>query len=224
MRLLVVEDEGALNRVLTKHLKNNGYSVDSCEDGCEAIEYLEMADYDLVILDVLLPGMSGWEILRWIRKREMDTSVLMLTALDSTEDKVRGLDSGADDYLTKPFALEELLARIRLVTRKRTGNRSNVYRMGDLVLDRDSHTVQRGGKDIILSAKEFSMLAFLISHPGVVLSREKILNHLWDYNYEGASNMVDVYIRYLRKKVDECFDKKLIHTVRGAGYVMREPL
>jgi DNA-binding response OmpR family regulator len=224
MRLLVVEDEGALNRVLTKHLKNNGYSVDSCEDGCEAIEYLEMADYDLVILDVLLPGMSGWEILRWIRKREMDTSVLMLTALDSTEDKVRGLDSGADDYLTKPFALEELLARIRLVTRKRTGNRSNVYRMGDLVLDRDSHTVQRGGKDIILSAKEFSMLAFLISHPGVVLSREKILNHLWDYNYEGASNMVDVYIRYLRKKVDEGFDKKLIHTVRGAGYVMREPL
>lgn len=224
MRLLVVEDEGALNRVLTKHLKNNGYSVDSCEDGCEAIEYLEMADYDLVILDVLLPGMSGWEILRWIRKREMDTSVLMLTALDSTEDKVRGLDSGADDYLTKPFALEELLARIRLVTRKKTGNRSNVYRMGDLVLDRDSHTVQRGGKDIILSAKEFSMLAFLISHPGVVLSREKILNHLWDYNYEGASNMVDVYIRYLRKKVDEGFDKKLIHTVRGAGYVMREPL
>ena len=224
MRLLVVEDEGALNRVLTKHLKNNGYSVDSCEDGCEAIEYLEMADYDLVILDVLLPGMSGWEILRWIRKREMDTSVLMLTALDSTEDKVRGLDSGADDYLTKPFALEELLARIRLVTRKRTGNRSNVYRMGDLVLDRDSHTVQRDGKDIILSAKEFSMLAFLISHPGVVLSREKILNHLWDYNYEGASNMVDVYIRYLRKKVDEGFDKKLIHTVRGAGYVMREPL
>ena len=224
MRLLVVEDEGALNRVLTKHLKNNGYSVDSCEDGCEAIEYLEMADYDLVILDVLLPGMSGWEILRWIRKREMDTSVLMLTALDSTEDKVRGLDSGADDYLTKPFALEELLARIRLVTRKRTGNRSNVYRMGDLVLDRDSHTVQRDGKDIILSAKEFSMLAFLISHPGVVLSREKILNHLRDYNYEGASNMVDVYIRYLRKKVDEGFDKKLIHTVRGAGYVMREPL
>ena len=223
MRLLVVEDERALNRVLTKHLKNNGYSVDSCEDGREALDYLDMADYDVVILDIMLPGADGLEILRRIREKEMNTSVIMLTALDSVEDKVRGLDGGADDYLTKPFALEELLARIRLVTRKRTGNRSNSYRLADLIVDCDSRSVKRGGKEIILSAKEFSMLVYLISNAGIVLSRDKLLNHLWDYDYDGASNMVDVYIRYLRKKVDQGFDKKLIHTVRGAGYVMREP-
>ena len=223
MRLLVVEDERALNRVLTKHLKNKGYSVDSCENGSDALDYLEMADYDLVILDVMLPGMDGWEVLKQIRKRELNSSVIMLTALDSVEDKVRGLDGGADDYLTKPFALEELLARIRLVTRKRTGNRSNIFKFADLSVDCDSRRVVRGGKDIILSAKEFSMLEYLISNPNKVLSREKILNHMWDYDYEGASNMVDVYIRYLRKKVDAGFDRKLIHTVRGVGYVMREP-
>lgn len=223
MRLLVVEDETGLNRVLTKHLKNNGYSVDSCGDGMEALEYLEMAEYAVVILDVMLPRMNGWEVLDWIRKKELNTSVLMLTALDSVEDKVKGLDAGADDYLTKPFALEELMARIRLITRKRTGNRSNVYRLADLSVDCDTREVNRGGKEIILSAREFSMLVYLITHANIVLSRDKILNSLWDYDYEGASNMVDVYIRHLRKKVDEGFEKKLIHTVRGAGYVMKEP-
>ena len=222
MRILVVEDERALNRVLTKHLKNKGYSVDSCEDGLSAREYLEMAEYDVVILDILLPGMNGWEVLAWIRQRELDVSILMLTALDSTEDKVRGLDGGADDYLTKPFALEELLARIRLLTRKRSGSRSNVYRLADLSVDCDSHRVERDGREIILSAKEFAMLEYMITHPNVVLSRERMLNHLWDYDYEGASNMIDVYIRHLRKKIDEGFSRKLIHTVRGNGYVMRE--
>jgi len=223
MRLLVVEDERALNRVLTKHLKNKGYSVDSCENGPDALAYLEMADYDVVILDVMLPGVDGWEILSQIRRRNLNTSVIMLTALDSTEDKVRGLDGGADDYLTKPFALEELLARIRLVTRKRFGSRSNIFKLADLTVDCDSRTATRGEKEIILSAKEFSMLEYFITNPNKVLSREKILNHMWDYDYEGASNMVDVYIRHLRKKVDDGFDRKLIHTVRGVGYIMKEP-
>ena len=224
MRILVVEDERGLNRVLTKHLKNNGYSVDSCEDGREAMEYLDLATYDLVLLDVMLPGMSGWDILRYIRKKNMDTSVLMLTALDSTEDKVKGLDGGADDYLTKPFALEELLARIRLATRKQRGNRNNTYTLADLSVDCQCRTASRGGKEIILSAKEFSMLEYLIANQGIVLSREKILNHLWDYDYEGSSNMIDVYIRHLRKKIDQGHEVKLIHTVRGVGYVLREPL
>ena len=223
MRILVVEDERGLNRVLTKHLKNNGYSVDSCEDGREAIEYLDLAAYDLVLLDVMLPGMSGWDILRYIRKKNMDTSVLMLTALDSTEDKVKGLDGGADDYLTKPFALEELLARIRLATRKQRGNRNNTYTLADLLVDCQRRTASRGGKEIILSAKEFSMLEYLIANQGIVLSREKLLNHLWDYDYEGSSNMIDVYIRHLRKKIDQGHEVKLIHTVRGVGYVLREP-
>ena len=223
MRILVVEDERGLNRVLTKHLKNNGYSVDSCEDGREAMEYLDLATYDLVLLDVMLPGMSGWDILRYIRKKNMDTSVLMLTALDSTEDKVKGLDGGADDYLTKPFALEELLARIRLATRKQRGSRNNTYTLADLLVDCQRRTASRGGKEIILSAKEFSMLEYLIANQGIVLSREKLLNHLWDYDYEGSSNMIDVYIRHLRKKIDQGYDVKLIHTVRGVGYVLREP-
>lgn len=223
MRLLVVEDEHSLNRVLTKHLKNKGYSVDSCEDGLEAAHYLDMTSYDLVILDVMLPGMTGWDLLKKIRSRDMDTSVLMLTALDSTEDKVKGLDGGADDYLTKPFALEELLARIRLVTRKRRGNRSNVYRLHDLTVDCDARTVSRAGKDIILSPKEFSMLEYMVAHPNIVLSRERMLESLWDYDYEGSSNMIDVYIRHLRKKIDKGFDTPLIHTVRGVGYVMRIP-
>lgn len=224
MRILVVEDEHALNRVLTKHLKNKGYSVDSCEDGRSALDYLVSAEYDVVLLDVLLPGMTGWDILSWIRQRGMDVSVLMLTALDSTEDKVRGLDAGADDYLTKPFALEELMARIRLLVRKKSGSRSNIYRLDDLEVDAARHTARRGGQEIILSAKEFAMLEYMMQNIGVVLSREKLLNHLWDYNYEGASNMIDVYIRHLRKKVDEGFDVKLIHTVRGKGYVLRMPL
>lgn len=222
MRILIVEDEHNLNRVLTKHLKRKGYSVDSCEDGREALEYLELADYDVVILDVLLPGMNGWDILKRIRAGNKDTAVLMLTALDSTEDKVKGLDGGADDYLTKPFALEELLARIRLVTRKRHGSRSNIYTLADLSVDCDSRRVTRGGKEIVLSGKEFSMLEYMITHCNTVLTREKMLNHLWDYDYEGSSNMIDVYIRHLRKKIDQGFDRKLIHTVRGAGYVMKE--
>ena len=222
MRILVVEDEPALNSVLTKHLKKNGYSVDACFDGDSAREHLQADEYDVAVLDIILPGMNGFELLKWMRSGGSDASVLMLTALDSTEDKVKGLDLGADDYLTKPFALEELMARIRLITRKRTGNKSNVFTIGDLSVDMEKRTAVRAGREIILSAKEFSMLAYMITNKGRVLSREQFLSHLWDYDYEGASNMVDVYIRHLRKKVDEGHAVKLIHTVRGSGYVMRE--
>lgn len=221
MKILVVEDEESLNEVIVKHLKKQGYSVDSCLTGDEVSYYLDMSEYDAVLLDVMLPGKTGWEILREMRADGNDTPVMMLTARDSVEDKVKGLDEGADDYLTKPFSFEELLARIRMITRKRAGKHTNVYKFEDLTVDSGAKTVERGGEMIDLSAKEFALLELLIMNKGMVLSRETIEEHLWDYEYEGASNMVDVYIRYLRKKIDENHARKLIQTVRGQGYVMR---
>jgi len=222
MRILVVEDEESLNSVLVKQLKKQGYSVDSCGDGLDAEEYVRMSDYDCVLLDVNLPGKSGFDVLRGMRADGNESPVLMLTARDSIEDKVTGLDTGADDYLTKPFSFEELLARIRMLTRKKTGVKTNVHEIADLKLDVNAKRVERAGKVIDLSAKEYALLEYLIMNKGTVLSRENIEEHLWDYDYEGASNMVDVYIRYLRKKVDEPFGVKLIRTVRGQGYVLRE--
>lgn len=221
MKILVVEDEESLNEVIVKHLKKQGYSVDSCLTGDEVSYYLDMSEYDAVLLDVMLPGKTGWEILREMRADGNDTPVMMLTARDSVEDKVKGLDEGADDYLTKPFSFEELLARIRMITRKRAGKHTNVYKFEDLTVDSGAKTVERNGEMIDLSAKEFALLELLIMNKGMVLSRETIEEHLWDYEYEGASNMVDVYIRYLRKKIDENHARKLIQTVRGQGYVMR---
>lgn len=221
MKILVVEDEESLNEVIVKHLKKQGYSVDSCMTGDDVSYYLDMSEYDAVLLDVMLPGKTGWEILREMRAEGNDTPVMMLTARDSVEDKVKGLDEGADDYLTKPFSFEELLARIRMITRKRAGKHTNVYKFEDLTVDSGAKTVERSGEMIDLSAKEFALLELLIMNKGMVLSRETIEEHLWDYEYEGASNMVDVYIRYLRKKIDENHARKLIQTVRGQGYVMR---
>ena len=180
-----------------------------------------MSTYDAILLDVMLPGKSGFEILEDMRKSGNNTPVLMLTARDTVEDKVRGLDSGADDYLTKPFSFDELMARIRMITRKRSGNSTNVYKYKDLVVDSGAKKVTRNGVEISLSAKEFALIELLIINQGIVLSRDEIESHLWDYNYEGASNMVDVYIRYLRKKIDEDQEIKLIQTVRGQGYVLR---
>ncbi len=221
MKILVVEDEESLNEVIVKHLKKQGYSVDSCLDGNDVAYYLDMSEYDAVLLDVMLPNKSGWEILREMRSSGNDTPVMMLTARDSVEDKVKGLDEGADDYLTKPFSFEELMARIRMITRKRAGKHSNVYQFEDLTVDSGAKLVERAGEKIDLSAKEFALLELLIMNKGMVLSRDTIEEHLWDYEYEGASNMVDVYIRYLRKKIDENHSRKLIQTVRGQGYVMR---
>ncbi|MGI6720957.1 MAG: response regulator transcription factor [Anaerovoracaceae bacterium] len=222
MRILVVEDEKNLNRVLTRYLKKKGYNVDSCEDGISARDYISLGDYDTIILDIMLPGMNGIDLLSWARGEGIDSPVILLTARDSVEDKVRGLDSGADDYLTKPFAFEELMARIRVLTRKKAGNLTNEYSLGDLTVNSDTRQVTRGGVQISLSAKEFAMLEYMIANKGIVLSREKIEQNLWGYDYEGSSNMVDVYIRYLRKKIDEGHQNKLIHTVRGSGYVLKE--
>ena len=222
MRILVVEDEPKLNELITARLRREHYSVDSFLSGDAAMDYLACAQYDLLVLDIMLPGISGLEILRSLRGKGDKTSVLLLTALDSIPDRVSGLDSGADDYLVKPFVFDELLARIRVLLRRSAGSVSNVYTLADLTVDCDARTVKRGETNISLSAKEFSILEYLIRNSGTVLSRERISNHIWNYDYEGGSNIVDVYIRYLRKKIDDGFEKKLIHTVRGVGYVLRE--
>ncbi|MDD4690507.1 MAG: response regulator transcription factor [Eubacteriales bacterium] len=222
MRLLIAEDERNLNRILTKRLTAEGYTVDSCFDGQEALEYLDVGEFDAVILDIMMPKISGLEVLRTIRKRGDKTPVIILTAKDSISDRVEGLDAGAEDYLVKPFAFEELLARIRVMTRIASGNSTNVFTVCDLSLDINSHTVTRGGKEIALSAKEFDVLEYLMRNNGVVLSREKIENHVWNFDYCGGTNIIDVYIRYLRKKIDDDYDKKLIQTIRGKGYVLRE--
>lgn len=222
MRLLLAEDERDLNRVITKKLTGAGYCVDSCEDGESALEYFRMADYDAAILDIMMPHISGIELLKKIRQEGNGTPVLFLTARDAITDRVEGLDAGANDYLIKPFAFDELFARIRVLTRERVGSTSNIFSAGDLSVDIGQHRVMRKGQEILLSAKEFALLEHLIQNKNTVLSREQIEGHIWNFDYEGASNMVDVYIRYLRKKIDDPFDKKLIHTVRGRGYVLRE--
>ena len=221
MRILVVEDEPDLNEVISKKLQAEYYQVDSCMNGTDALDFVRFAEYDAIILDIMMPGISGLEFLKVIRGQENKTPVLLLTAMDSVEDRVNGLDAGADDYLVKPFAFDELLARIRVMLRHTTGSVSNVIAVADLSVDFDSRVVKRNNKEVQLSSKEFSILEYLIRNTGIVLSREKISQHIWNYDYDGGSNVVDVYIRYLRKKIDEGYDEKLIHTVRGAGYVLR---
>lgn len=222
MRILIAEDQKDLNRIITKRLSAEGYYVDSCFDGEEALSYIEMAEYDGIILDIMMPKRDGLSVLHSLRKKGIGTPVLFLTARDAVEDRVLGLDSGADDYLVKPFAFDELIARIRAMTRKSAGNSSNIFSVADLVMDTASHTVARGGREIALSAKEFSLLEYLLRNKGHVLSRTMIENNLWNFDYSGGTNAVDVYIRYLRKKVDDGFEPKLIHTVRGCGYVLKE--
>lgn len=222
MRILVVEDDVSLNRLITEKLKKEHYTVDSCFMGDEAVAFIDGAEYDLAILDIMLPKVSGLEILSHIRSSQKQISVLLLTAKDSTEDKVRGLDLGADDYMAKPFAFEELLARVRVLIRRKAPQSSHVYRVADLVVDDKAKTVTRGGTPVSLSSKEFNILLYMIMHAGKVLSRETLNQHMWNYDYEGSSNIIDVYIRYLRKKIDEGHEKKLIHTIRGQGYVIRE--
>lgn len=222
MRILIAEDEKTLNATLKKRLEEQSYSVDACLDGQEALDYLDSAEYDVVLLDIMMPKKSGLEVLRALRKKGRQTPVLLLTAKDGIEDRVDGLDAGADDYLVKPFAFEELMARIRVMLRKKSGQSSNLLSVGDLTLDLGTHTVVRDGQAISLSSREFALLRYLVMNQGMILSRDQIEQHIWNYDYEGSSNMIDVYIRYLRKKIDDPFEKKLIHTVRGAGYVLRE--
>lgn len=222
MRILVVEDQPDLNGLLVKQLTAAGYSVDGCLTGPDALAYLAGGEYDAAVLDIMLPGIDGLEVLRRRRAAGDKTPVLLLTARDGIEDRVRGLDNGADDYLVKPFALQELLARLRVLIRRRTDQATDVIAVADLQVDCRGRTAARGGQVIPLSAKEFAVLEYLARHAGTVLSRERISQGVWNYDYEGGSNVVDVYIRYLRKKLDEGRTPKLIHTVRGAGYVLRE--
>lgn len=222
MRILIAEDEKSLNRIIAKQLKASGYSVDCAFNGEEAYDLISMTDYDAAVFDVMMPKIDGFSLLRRIRNEGNNLPVLFLTARDSIEDRVEGLDIGADDYLVKPFAFEELLARIRVLIRKNSVSNSNIITVADLTVDISSRKVKRGDNDISLSAKEYELLQYLAVNNGIVLSREKIEDHIWNYDYEGGTNVVDVYIRYLRKKIDEGNDKKLIHTVRGMGYVLRE--
>lgn len=222
MRLLVVEDEKDLRDIIKKRLVKEHYTVDTCGDGLEAMDYIDMTQYDGMILDIMVPGKDGLAILKEIRDQGNDTPVLMLTARDGIEDRVRGLDLGADDYLVKPFAFDELLARIRVMMRRKPRFMSNRLVAADLVLDRDTKKVWRAEKEIKLSSKEFMVLEYLMRNKNIVLSRSQIEQNVWDFDFEGGSNVIDVYIRYLRKKIDEGFDQKLIQTVRGTGYVLRE--
>ena len=222
MRILVAEDEQDLNRLMVQALERAGYSVDSCYDGADALDYAAGADYDCILLDIMMPKADGRTVLRTLRSRGCAVPVIFLTALDSVQDRIDGLDLGADDYLVKPFDMAELLARIRAATRKYGGQKTTVLTAGDLSLDTVTHGVTRAGKTINLSAKEYAILEYLLRNKGAVLSRAQLENHIWNYDYAGGSNVVDVYIAYLRKKVDAPFDKKLIRTVRGAGWVLRE--
>ena len=222
MRILVVEDEKDLNRIITKTLIKSGYTVDSCLDGNEVEHYLAGAEYDAILMDVMLPGKDGFTLVGQMRDRGVDTPVLFLTARDSVADRVTGLDLGGDDYLVKPFDFEELLARIRAMTRKHAGNHSNVFTLADLTVDTRRQRAERGGREIKLLPKEFAILEHLIRNKGAVISREQLEDRIWNYEYSGSSNNVDVYMSKLRKKLDEGYDVKLIHTVRGAGWVLRE--
>lgn len=222
MRLLYVEDEPALLEVTAKRLKAEGYGVDTCMDGAEALDYIRLTDYDAVILDIMLPGRDGLSVLREIRAQGNRTPVLLLTARDTVADRVAGLDTGADDYLVKPFSFEELSARIRVLLRRGTPDATDsLLTLADLTMDLNTRRVTRNGKEITLSQKEYAVLEYLLRNQGAVLTRDQIEQHVWSYDFEGGSNVVDVYIRYVRKKIDAGFEPKLIHTIRGMGYVLR---
>jgi len=222
MRTLVVEDDRSLADLLRRGLTQERHSVDVAYDGNDGLERAQAGDYDALILDVMLPGMDGLEIVRQLRSDQSTVPVLILTARDALRDRLRGFDAGADDYLTKPFAFEELLARLRAITR-RNGRRADDDRLevGDLVLDRQAHEVQRAGQLIPLSPKEFALLEYLMRHPGQVLSRTMIMERVWDYGFGSFANVVDATIRRLRRAVDEGFEQQLIHTVRGVGYKIK---
>lgn len=221
MRLLVIEDQINLLKTISRRLQEVGYAVDIAQDGEEGLNYILDIQYDLIILDIMIPKIDGLSLLKLIRERGIHTPVLFLTAKDTIEDRVKGLDAGADDYLVKPFSFDELLARIRALLRRQNNNRETVIKIMDLVIDLNTRTVMRSGKLIELTSKEYAVLEYLAKNKGRVLTRSQIAEHIWNYDFEGSSNIVDVYIRYLRRKIDDEFDNKLIQTVRGTGYIIR---
>ena len=222
-KILLVEDEEKLARFVELELTHEGYQVDKAFDGRIGLDMAENGGYDLILLDLMLPGLNGLEVLRRLR-RSSHTPVIMLTARDAVMDKVTGLDTGADDYVTKPFSIEELLARIRVALRRGEGegNAGTHLGCGDLTMDVARRRVERGGHEIELTGREFALLQYFLENKTFVLTREQLLERVWGYEYMGETNVVDVYVRYLRNKIDEAFDKKLLHTVRGVGYVLRE--
>jgi heavy metal response regulator len=222
MRVLVVEDNLDMGRYLEQGLREQGYAVDLVPDGDRGLEYASTGVYDLLILDRMLPGRDGLDLLVRLRAKEVRTPAIFLTARCAVNDRVQGLDAGADDYLVKPFSFAELLARIRVVLRRGPEVQPAVLRVGDLSLDPVARLVERGGQRVELSAKQFALLHYLMRHAGQVVSRTMIQEHVWNYDFEGLTNVVDVHINRLRNKVDRGFDRPLIHTLRGVGYVLRE--
>lgn len=222
MRILVVEDEKKVARFIQQGLEEEHYAVDVALDGEKGLDMAGAQHYDLIILDVMLPKMSGIDVMKRLRERNGSTPTLMLTAKTSTEDKVAGLDSGADDYLTKPFAFAELLARIRSLLRRGSNDKSTILSVADLELDTVTHKAKRGTRTVDLTAKEYALLEYFLRNKDRVLSRTIISEHIWDYSFDTGTNIIDVYVNHLRNKLDEDTDKKLIHTVRGVGYVLKE--
>lgn len=221
MRLLIAEDDRMTADTLAQRLREEHYAVDVCYNGTDAWDYAISADYDVAVFDIMMPGMDGLELVAKLRNAGKHMPVLLLTARDAVSDRVAGLNCGADDYMVKPFAYEELSARLRVLTR-RSRQTTNTFTLADLTVDADRRCASRGGRAIALTSREYAMLEYMIRNKGHVISREQMIEHVWSYDYEGASNMVDVYIRNLRKKIDEGREKKLIHTVRYMGYVLRE--
>src|SRR5689334_12262727 len=222
MRVLLVEDEKKVADIIERGLKAERLAVDVCHDGQSGWDFANAYNYDLVILDLMLPQLSGTEVLERVRRKNQEVPILVLTARDATADKVKNFEAGADDYLTKPFAFAELIVRVKALLRRGPVNRSSVLRVGDLEMDRLSQQVRRAGRRIELTPKEYSLLEYLATSPGRVFSRTMIIDHVWDQSFEGLTNIVDVYVRHLRSKVDDPFPTKLIRTVRGVGYSLIE--
>ncbi len=221
MRILIVEDEKKVAGFIKKGLEEETYAVDVAYDGEEGFHLADMNQYDMIILDLMLPKMDGLEVLTRLRDKKVSTPILLLTAKDAVDDKVTGLNKGADDYLTKPFAFSELLARIRSLLRRGQVETQTELKVGDLCLDMVSHKVSREGEEIELTGKEYSLLEYFMRNEGKVLTRTMIAEHVWDYNFDTFTNVIDVYVNHLRKKIDKKYPAKLLHTLRGVGYVMR---
>jgi DNA-binding response OmpR family regulator len=223
MRVLLVEDNRRLSHTLKEGLEEDGYAVDPAYDGAEGEELASLTPYDLIILDIMLPVRNGLEVCRSLRQKKVNIPILMLTARDAIEDRVIGLDAGADDYLVKPFAMKELRARLRALLRRDTPNKTGILKVGDLFLDPSTHTVTRSGDEIQLTSKEFALLEYFMRNPNRLITREMAEAHIWSYDFISGSNVVDVYIRRLRRKIDDNHSTKFLETIRGSGYRISDP-